>query len=275
MIPDTARWSDLPPGVRAAVEDHAGHVTEDELWGEGLGTSLRLSLTTASGKVFVKGAAPGDPARRHRKLDAGAALTPYVEQVAPRLLWHVKHDGWNLAGYQRLPGRPWADQGPGSPDIPGIAGVLRELTAIPAPATLTETVRECYEAYADDPGALDGDRLVHRDPNPCNFVTDGHRTWLVDWGWAARGPAWVTPALLVLSMMESGWEPGAAEHALAPVPGWKDAPPHALASFADAHARMWEESLAGAPENKVFKFRAGIARTYARHRTPQPETTAP
>jgi len=49
-----------------------------------------------------------------------------------------------------------------------------------------------------------GDSLAHRDPNPANFVVDGERAWMVDFGWACRGPAWMTSARLVLAMMEAG-----------------------------------------------------------------------
>ena len=201
MIAGTVRWAALPAGVRAAVEGCAGPVLDDVPWGEGLGSSLRLSLRTASGEVFVKGAGPDDPVRRHRKLDAGAALTPYVGRIAPRLLWQVREGGWNIAGYERLPGRPWASYDRDSPDIAGMVGVLRELAAIPAPDVLTDTARDQWGRYAADPAVLDGDDLQHGDPNPANFVVDGARTWLVDWGWAVRGPGWLTAALLVLYLL--------------------------------------------------------------------------
>jgi hypothetical protein len=134
-----------------------------------------------------------------------------------------------------------------------------------APEVLTVTAADCWGRYASDPGALAGDALVHRDPNPTNFVVSGGRAWLVDWGWAVRGPVWLTAAMLVLSLMEAGWEAGAAEQAVAPVPGWDAAPPGAVRVFADAHVRMWDEATAAAP-GWPRDFRASVARRWADHR---------
>lgn len=262
---DSVRWDELPAPVRQAVEERTGPVRETAAGGEGLSASLRLILRTARGSVFAKGTGPGDDRSRVWRLETGAALAPYVAAIAPPLLWQVKKDGWNIAGYEYIPGRPWADQKPGSPDITKITAVLRELAVIPAPEILAVTAADCWGRYAGDPGALAGDALVHRDPNPTNFVVGGDRAWMVDWGWAVRGPAWLTAAALVLSLMESGWEPGAAEQAVAPVPGWDAAPPQAVSVFADANARMWDEAVAAAP-GWPRDFRASVARRWASHR---------
>jgi hypothetical protein len=261
----TVQWDRLPAGVRGAIEQHTGPVRGTAPGGEGLSTSLRLILHTARGSVFAKGTGPGDDDSRVWRLETGAALSPYVAAIAPPLLWQVKQDGWNILGFGYLPGRPWADQKPGSPDIPKITAVLRELAAIPAPQILTVTAADCWGRYASDPSALAGDALVHRDPNPTNFVVDDDRAWMVDWGWAVRGPAWLTAAMLVLSLMESGWEADTAEQAAAPVPGWGTAPPRAVGVFAEANVRMWDEAVAAAP-GWPRDFRADCARRWAGHR---------
>jgi hypothetical protein len=62
------------------------------------------------------------------------------------------------------PGRPWADQHPGSPDIRKIVAILRKLATIPAPDMLTSTARDYWGKWAGDPRLLDGDNLVHSDP---------------------------------------------------------------------------------------------------------------
>jgi hypothetical protein len=262
---DSVRWGDLPASVRQAVEKHTGPVRETAPGGEGLSTSLRLILRTARGSVFAKGTGPGDDGSRVWRLETGAALAPYVAVIAPPLLWQVKQADWNITGYEYIAGRPWADQKPGSPDIPAMLDVLTALASIPAPEVLTVTAADCWGQYASDPDLLDGDMLVHRDPNPTNFVVDGNRAWMVDWGWAVRGPAWLTAAMLVLSLMEAGWEPGAAEQAVASVPGWNTAPPGAVQVFADAHVRMWDEAVAAAP-GWPRDFRASVARKWASHR---------
>lgn len=258
----SVQWHELPAGVRAAIEEQAGPVSGSQPGGEGLSSSLRLILRTADGSVFAKGCGPGDGESRAWRLDLGARLAPHVGRIAPPLMWRVTEQGWDVLGFEYLPGRPWADQEPGSPDIPKMTAVLRELEVIPAPSVLTVTAADCWGRYADDPAVLDGDALAHRDPNPTNFVVDGDRAWLVDWGWAVRGPAWLTAAQLVLSLMEAGWEPAAAEDAVAVLPAWRAAPPRALAAFATANARMWDEAVAAAP-GWPRDFRSGIARRWA------------
>ena len=91
---------------------------------------------------------------------------PYLTAVSPPLLWRARVDGWDITGWPALPGRPWADQKPGSEDIPKILSLLAKLSEIPAPGILTTTAREHWEQYAADPGALNGNAIVHRDPNP-------------------------------------------------------------------------------------------------------------
>jgi hypothetical protein len=67
--------------------------------------------------------------------------------------------------------------------------------------------------------------LVRTGPNPANFIIDGDRAWLVDWGWAMSGPARNTAARLVLFLMEARWKPAGAGHALTAIPAWAKAPP--------------------------------------------------
>jgi hypothetical protein len=264
-LSDSVEWDELPAAAREAVEQHTGPVTGTSPAGEGMSTSLRLILHTGNGDVFVKGTGPDSTVHQERRLALGAAMAPYVTTIAPSLLWQVQAGNWNITGFPALPGRPWADQKPGSPDIPKMAGLLRKLGEIPAPAVLTRTVREDWGRYTDDPGLLDGDMLVHSDPKPENFVVHGDCAWLVDWGWALRGPSWMTSALLVLAMMEAGWEPDTAENALAGVPAWDDAPPRAVSAFAFAEARSWDAAAKRAP-TRLRKFRADITRAWATHR---------
>jgi hypothetical protein len=83
---------------------------------------------------------------------------------------------------------------------------------------------------------------VHTDPHGGNFVVQPGRAWLVDWGWAVRGPAWLTAARLVLFMMEAGWKPADAEEALTGVPAWSEAPPAMVTAYATASVQSWEKA---------------------------------
>jgi Ser/Thr protein kinase RdoA (MazF antagonist) len=159
-------------------------------------------------------------------------------------------------------GRPEA----GSEDIPKIISLLTELSEIPAPDILTRTARGYWERYADDPSALDGDGVVHHDPNPTNFVNDGDRAWMVDFGWCIRGPAWMTSANLIVSMMEAGWKAAEADNALKAVPAWVSAPRHAVDQFARATVLEWNQLMERRPVHEVWQFRAAIARSWAEYR---------
>jgi hypothetical protein len=230
-----------------------------------MSTMIRLILHTAEGDVFIKGTGPDSTGHQRQRLALGAALAPFVPALSPPLLWQVSYEDWDITGWPALPGRPWADQQPGSPDIPTIAGLLGELAAIPAPDMVTSTARDEWGRWADDPRLLDGDMLVHADPDPTNFVMDGDRAWLVDWGWALRGPAWLTAALLVLSMTEAHWEPGDAEQALAGVPAWAGAPAGVVSAFADANLRLWDDAVERV-STKARRFRRDAARQWADYR---------
>jgi hypothetical protein len=132
-VEESAGWDALPPAVRAAIESRAGAVKETSPAGEGLSTSVRLILHSESGDVFVKGVGPGSTDHQRRRLALGADVAPYVEAVSPPLLWRVEADDWYITGWPALPGRPWADQKPDSRDIPKMARLLTELSAISCP----------------------------------------------------------------------------------------------------------------------------------------------
>jgi hypothetical protein len=223
--------------------------------------------------VFAKGTGPGSDVHQAWKLDLAARMSPYVTAVSPPLLWRVRADGWDILGYPALPGRPWADQAPGSPDLDKMLAILRKLEAIPAPPEIELTAADCWGRYVTDLSALSGNHLGHRDLNPCNFVVSDERAWLVDWGWAVRGPAWLTAAHLVITLMEAEWEPGAAEQAAAALPAWRAANPRHVDVFAQATVAMWDESLANNP-GWPRDWRAGIARQWAGYRAKLAATRA-
>jgi hypothetical protein len=262
----SAEWDSLPPALQTAIRSRAGKITGTSPAGEGLSTSVRLILHTDSGDVFIKGTGPDSMDYQRDRLALGAKLAPYLTAVSPPLLWRVHADGWDVTGWPALPGRPWADQKPGSEDIPKIAGLLTELSQTPAPDILTATTREYYEQYTADPGALDGNAIVHRDPNPTNFVIDGDRAWMVDFGWAVRGPAWATAANLIVHMIEAGWEPADADTALQTVPAWAGAPRQAVDELAFASVREWEQVMKRGPVHKMWQLRASAARSWASYR---------
>jgi hypothetical protein len=262
----SAGWDSLPPALRTAIQTRAGAVTGTSPAGEGLSTSVRLILHTQTGDVFIKGTSPESMDYQRARLALGASLAPHLTAVSPPLLWRVRADGWDITGWPALPGRPFADLKPGSPDIRMVTGLLTGLSEIPAPGTLTATARDHWAQYTDDPAALDGNAIVHRDPNPTNFVIGPHRAWMVDFGWAVRGPAWMTSANLITSLIEAGWEPADADNALKAVPAWENAPRHAVDELAFATVREWEHAMQRGHAHPMWQLRASVARTWASYR---------
>jgi hypothetical protein len=262
----SAGWDSLPAALRAAIQARAGHVTGTSPAGEGLSTSVRLIAHTPAGDVFIKGTGPDSMDYQRHRLELGANLAPYLAAVSPPLLWRANAEGWDVTGWPALPGRPWADHKPGSADLPKLIGVLTRLSHIPAPPILARTARDQWEQYADDPAALDGDAMVHQDPNPTNFVVNDERAWMVDFGWAMRGPAWMTAANLITCLMEAGWGAADADSALKAVPAWASAPRHAVDEYASVTIREWEHVTQRGPLHKMWQLRASVAREWAAYR---------
>jgi hypothetical protein len=260
------RWHELPVAVRDAIEQYTGPVTGASPGGEGLSTAVRLILATDGGTVFVKGTRSGASHLVRERLALGADLAPYVPSLSPPLLFRVQTGGWDVTGWTAVPGRA-ADFTPGSADIPRITALLAELGTIAAPDVPgMRSIAEYWGRGTDDPRTLAGSALVHTDPHGQNFIVDGDRTWLVDWGWAMRGPAWMTSVRLVLFLMEAGWQPTDAEHALASVPGWAEAAPSFITAHAISSVPSWEKAVARHPGNQRLRAWSGIARRWADHR---------
>ena len=260
------RWDELPATVREAVEQHTGPVTAAAPGPEGMSTAVRLILHTAGGAVFIKGTRPQSSRFVREQLTLGAEVAPFVPSLSPPLLFQVQADGWDITGWTAVPGRA-ADLTPGSPDIPKAVAVLAELGTITAPDVPgLWPLAEIWGRDIDDPRTLDGGALVHTDPHGQNYIVDGDRTWLVDWGWAARGPAWVTPMRFILFLIEAGWKAADAEHAIASLPAWTEAPPGVITAHAISSVPSWEQAAARQPDNQRMRAWTSIARQWADHR---------
>jgi hypothetical protein len=79
------------------------------------------------------------------------------------------------------------------------------------------------------------------------------------------GPAWLTAAQFVLSLIEAEWEPVDAERFVAALPAWRAADPRHVDVFARANVAMWDEVLVEMP-GWPRDWRAGKAREWADHR---------
>lgn len=157
----TARfdWED----VRSLIEKHTGPVLAAEPVTEGLNSEIAVVVHTSLGAMFVKGLRSDH--RWVRAQQREAEINPYVLQVAPRLLWHVEADGWNLLGFERVQGR-CVDYSPGSPDLPKVVQVMRQLGEIPCPDLPLKVAQQRWSSYTDAPELFAGDHLLHTEWNP-------------------------------------------------------------------------------------------------------------
>jgi len=241
-------WVNLPPGLRDRIESEAGPVLEAETASEGRNSEVATSLTTPAGKVFIKGLRTDHP--RVWTQDREAMVNPYVLPVAPRLLWQVEAEGWNVLGFEHVAGRH-ADYSPGSPDLPKVIDAIHLLSEIGCPDLPLKRAEQRWAGYVDDPAALEllrGDTLLHTDYNPLNILV-GRGARIVDWAWPTRGAAWIDPACLALRLMAAGHAPEEAEAWAAQVPAWVAASNEAIDTFAIASLRMWDEIAGEDPQS--------------------------
>jgi aminoglycoside phosphotransferase (APT) family kinase protein len=234
-------WSDLPPRVRAAVEDTLGSpVVEARTQAGGFspGTADRV-VTANGGRAFVKAVGRALNIRSvemaRDELRITAALPD--EAPTPRLLGGYDDGEWIAMILEDIEGRhprtPWE---PAELDAAGTA--LRELAVTLTPSPVPGLPRAAdqlghdfggWERLAADPPAdldpwalahldglraaaarglaaiADGDTLTHCDIRADNLLVrpDG-RIVVVDWPWACVGPAWLDTLLLAVNVIVHG-----------------------------------------------------------------------
>ncbi|MCD9592335.1 phosphotransferase [Streptomyces sp. 8ZJF_21] len=258
-------FDDLPLSVRSAIEAETGTVLEAEAVTAGKNSALSARVHTTGGTVFLKGLKS-----EHRWVwtqRREADINPYVISLAPRVLFHLVVEGWNILGFELLDGRH-ADYSPGSPDIPKVVQALRRLDEMPCPnldLRQAEQRLSRYVAHPADAKAFAGDALLHTDWNNHNVLITGGRARLVDWGWATRGAAWLDPAYWIIWLIASGHSPAQAEEIGQGVPAWATAPPSAVDLFVDANAALWAEIAGDSPDDWTARLRSAAAR-WQRHR---------
>nr|WP_240673503.1 aminoglycoside phosphotransferase [Streptomyces sp. S10(2018)] len=233
-------FHDLPVEARQAIADKAGPVHAARTADGGLNSGIAAFLETDHGPVFVKGIPtdhPQAPAQRRE-----AAINPHLPRARPRLYWHIEVAGWDLLGYEVLPGRH-ADYSPDSPDLPLVAAALAELQETTAPTDVPiKAAEQRWAAYAPPGSAalFSGDTLLHTDLAPHNLIVDD-RAHIIDWAWPTRGAAWIDPAILILRLLEAGHTLVEADVFASRFSSWRAAPAEAKEAFAAANAAAWRE----------------------------------
>jgi hypothetical protein len=259
-------WHDLSAATRRAAELHTGTVRSARTVGAGLNSAVALLLRTDAGEVFVKGLRSSYPRRWTQDMEA--MINPHVTGLAPRLLWRVQDDDWDLLGFEKITGRH-VDYRPGSPDVPAVAEAVAGLLAIACPDLPIKRAEHRWREYVSDPADLslfEGDRLLHTDYNRDNVLITCGRAILVDWAWPTRGAGWIDPACLIIQLIANGHTPASAETAVASIPAWQTAPTRGLAVFARACAAMWHEIAVDNPVGWTLRM-ARAASDWAATRT--------
>lgn len=245
------RWSDLPPAVRAIVEQSAGsRVVAATSTGTGFtpGFASRLDLADGS-RVFVKAASSvydgwhgwtitGAYREEIRKLSMLPSGLP-----APKLLWSHQGDvdgaTWVVLGLQyvegRPPRRPWR-----LAELQAVTDTLADI----APLMARPPARLQLGTFADDFGAwpewlaevrdrdgaspyLDavaelaaeslercaGSGMAHLDLRDDNILIDGdHRVWICDWNFPLLAAPWIDVVTIALAAYGDGLDADAELH---------------------------------------------------------------
>lgn len=225
-------WDELPSTVRAVVEKNAGRVLSAETVPEGITCRTALILSTASARLFLKGALVSDPGSWEAQRTE-AAVNAAVGRVGPAMRWEAVADEWHLIAFDYVDGRH-ADLTPQSRDAAIVADVLKRARCCRVPAggvvpSLAERYRQVLRP--GDSEALEGSSLLHTDTNPHNLLIASQRGYLVDWAMPAVGPAWVDAAQTAVRLMGYGWEPRDARTWLSGFPEWEDATQANRAAF--------------------------------------------
>ncbi|MCZ7418307.1 phosphotransferase [Verrucosispora sp. WMMA2121] len=234
------RWAQLPPDVRSAVEEILGdRVVEAVSQPGGYSPGTADRVRTANGRrAFVKAASPAqnpDTPDMHR---AEARITARLPEYAPtpRLLGCHDDGHWVALVLTDVDGRhpvtPWRTD-----ELDAVLDALHRMaTALtPSPVTEVPVIAERladefagWRRIVDDPppemnpwarahldelrswadrglASLTGDTLCHVDLRADNLLVDRTgRVTVVDWPWAARGPAWLDTAMLLLDVRLQG-----------------------------------------------------------------------
>lgn len=234
-------WSGLPAEVRQAIERRTGGVTGVDLAERGEHSDITATVSTPSGRVFLKGVRANDEERTDLwSLRREIRVAPHVEQLAPRLLWSIEAGGWLLGGWEHIDGRH-ADFSPGSPDLELVAQVVARLHDMPRPEVVRLDLARRWVDYALDISPFQGEALTHADINPGNLIITADRVYLVDWGFVGKAAPWVELSFLVQWLISAGHTPEQADAWLSRFPWWRSADPKHVDHLAEINARRWRD----------------------------------
>jgi hypothetical protein len=264
-------YAALAPAVRGAIEQRTGAVRSARSAEAGTNCAVAAVLETDSGAVFLKGVTKDHPGVATQQKEA--ELAPFVAGVSPRLLWHAEVEGWDLLGFEAIEEVRHADYTPGSADVPKMLAMLDRLAGIDCPPVAMFTAERRWGQMLDDPAdakVFAGENLLHTDWHQFNVLISGERAWLVDWAWAARGAAFIDPALVVPRLVAAGHTPMEAEGWVQKSAAWQEADQEAVTLFSVAVARMLRTLADKDPHGEWRRPMVEAAAAWARYRGATP-----
>ncbi|MFC4535416.1 phosphotransferase [Sphaerisporangium dianthi] len=291
------QWEDLPDTIRDTVQEHCGTVLKSVPVNEGLMPGLTARLHTGAGDRFFLKAVPVESTAAHlyeRERWASSILPAAL--ASPRLHWSANTDGWIVMLFDHLEDGREADLSPASPDVPTVLDLVARLgdTLTPCPASDPPLVadnvgfllakgrhlldkpegvlphRTLYVRALDGftVDALAGNTLLHYDLHPGNLHVTRERLFIIDWGFAAAGAAWIDAAMLGPRFIEAGHAPGRVEELLREIPSWRTAPPATVTGL----VALWTlfrtyKAMYGPEKDRMFRARAATAgKSWLEHR---------
>jgi hypothetical protein len=257
VITGKASWED----ARELIEKETGPIRAVTELSEGRNSEISVIVRTDRDATFVKGRRSDHPQAWTQERER--TINPLVRHISPALKWSSVNSGWDLLGFEYIPG-VHADYSPGSPDIPKVMRTLLQLQEITCPDIDVKHADQRWASYTGTPELLAGTCLLHTDWSPGNVLVNA-RAYLVDWAWPTRGAAWIDPACLAVWLIASGHTPRSAESLVSRAFSWQNALASALDEFARVQALMWDGIAADSPEPWKMNL-AGAARQWADHR---------
>ncbi|MFE3824175.1 protein kinase [Streptomyces sp. NPDC059092] len=261
---------DLPDGhFRHLLLPYTGEVTHVRVPARGFGSDFSPVIDSEKGRFFVK-AMFNNPGGRKDSILRERAINPSVQPLSPRLLWSVGGDdaGWIILGFEAIE-ENGLDFEPGSPDLPLAVDLLNRAAALELPDVARDWAEDRWDAYVgseEELAFLRGDALLHTDINPSNLTTGGAGSWIIDWSWPTRGPAFIDPACFVVQLISAGHSPESAESWAAGCTAWAKADPKAIDVFAAADLRMLRAIADRRPDEAWRAAVAEAAQAWVDHR---------
>lgn len=258
---------DLPDShFRELIHPHTGVVARVRIPARGFRSDFAAVIDSEKGLFFVK-AVFNKPGGRLQSLVRERSINPFVQPVAPPLLWSVHGAGWVILGFEAVDGRSSSFE-PGSPDLPVISDTLNRVAAIPVPPVAQNWIEDRWDRFAASATEAElfrGHALLHTDINPSNIMIGGDNAWLVDWSWPTRGAGFIDPATLVVQLISAGHTPASAESWAARCSAWEAADPKAIDAFAKASWRLYRQRALDSPAEWLGAVE-DAARSWVRYR---------